>query len=154
MIKRNITYEDFDGVERTEPFYFNLSKSEIVELEVEIDGGLSGFLRRIVETSDHKELVGQFKRLILLAYGIKSDDGKSFKKNEQLREDFAQTAAFDALFMELSTNANSAAEWVNGVIPKALAEEAQKEALKQKTAEALTKSEPTTAEIAAQQAQL
>lgn len=153
MFKRDITYEDFDGKEQTETFYFNLTKTELLELAVSEKGGLGEFLERIVESEDHKEIVARFKMLILMSYGQRSDDRKRFIKSDELREEFSQTAAFDVLFNELSTNANSAADFVNGVIPAAMAEEAQKELLKQQTAASLsTAPAPTTAEIAAQQA--
>jgi hypothetical protein len=121
MLKRNITYTDYDDETVTETFYFNITKVEIVELNVSEKEGLDEFIKKIVKSSDNKSLVEQFKRLILLAYGEKSEDGKRFIKNDDLREGFAQSAAFDALFMELATSEEAAAEFVKGIIPKDLA---------------------------------
>lgn len=126
MLKRNITYEDFNGDTVTEVFYFNLSKSELMELELEYKGGFGESIQRIIEAKDNKSLIAEFKKIILLSYGIKSDDGKRFIKSDQLREEFTQTAAFNSLFMELATNENSAVTFLNGIIPKDMLAEAQK----------------------------
>jgi hypothetical protein len=126
MFKRDVTYEDFDGEKVTETFYFNLTKSELVELEVGFEGGLKEAIERIIKTEDHKELIKEFKRIVLLSYGIKSPDGKRFMKSDELRTEFSQTAAYDALFMELATNENAAADFVNGIIPKDFAKELEK----------------------------
>jgi hypothetical protein len=121
MLKRKITFEDFDGNPVTEEFYFNLTKSEIIELEVDYEGGLEATLKRIIANNDAKNLIKEFKRLVLLSYGVKSEDGKRFVKSDELRLGFSQTNAYDALFMELATNAEKAAEFVNGVMPRDLA---------------------------------
>lgn len=123
MLKRDITYEDFDGQTVTETFYFNLTKTEIVELEVGYDGGLESTLRRIVNTKDTKALMKEFKRIVLMAYGVRSEDGKRFVKSDELREQFTQTAAYDALFIELATNDDAAAKFIQGVVPRDLAAE-------------------------------
>lgn len=121
MLKREIKFEDFNGNPGSVICYFNISKPEIIELEVEFDEGFSNFLQRIVETKDNKELVKRFKEVILMAYGVKSDDGTRFIKSDQLREEFSQTAAFEALYMELLSNENAAAEFITAVLPKDLA---------------------------------
>jgi hypothetical protein len=126
MFKRDVTYEDFDGEKVTETFYFNLTKSELVELEVNYKEGLKEALQRIIKAQDHKQLIAEFKNIVLLSYGIKSDDGRRFVKSDALREEFSQTAAYDALFMELATNENSAAAFVNGIVPKDFAKELEK----------------------------
>lgn len=123
MLKREITYEDFDGQTVTETFYFNLTKTEIVQLEVDYEGGLETTLRRIITTEDVKALMREFKRIVLLAYGVRSEDGKRFVKNDELREAFTQTAAYDALFIELATSDEAAAKFIKGIIPKDLAAE-------------------------------
>jgi hypothetical protein len=128
MFKRDITYEDFDGEKITESFYFNLNRSELIELEVGYKDGLAEAMQRIIQAKDNKTLIAEFKRIILMSYGVKSDDGKRFIKNDTLREEFSQTAAYDSLFMELATNENSAADFVNGIIPKGFVEEMQKAA--------------------------
>lgn len=126
MLKRDITYEDFDGDSVTETFYFNLSKSEIIELEVAYQGGLQETLQRIIKTNDQKRLIEEFKRIILLSYGERSDDGRRFIKSDELREAFSQTAAYDSLFIELATNAESASVFIKGIIPKDFAKEVEK----------------------------
>jgi hypothetical protein len=120
MLKRDITYEDFNGDTVTETFYFNISKPELIELDVEYEGGMSGFLQKIIDSKNGKELVSQFKRIVLLAYGQKSEDGKRFIKNDQLREEFSQTAAYQSLFMELAQDDNAAVVFLKGVLPKDL----------------------------------
>lgn len=126
MLKREITYEDFDGKTTTETFYFNLTKTEIVGLEVGHEGGLEAAVRRIVQTNDNKSLLREFQNIILAAYGIRSEDGKRFIKSDELRLEFEQTAAFDALFMELMTDEGKAAVFIRGVLPADLASEIAK----------------------------
>lgn len=120
MLKREIKYTTFNDEEVTEIFYFNISEPELIEMEVGVDGGMKAMLERIIETVDRKELIKMFKSIVLDAYGQKSEDGKRFIKNEKLREEFSQTAAYHALFMELATTANAAAEFVIGVFPKSM----------------------------------
>lgn len=122
MLKRDITYEDFNGDKVTDTYYFNLTRSEIIELEVGYKGGLEQALKRIIAAQDNKQLFAEFKRIVLLAYGEKSDDGKRFIKTPELREAFSQTAAYDALFMELATNDDAAATFIKGVIPRDMSE--------------------------------
>ena len=123
MIKKTITYTDFDDNERTEDFYFNFSKAELVEMEMGTDGGLKKKLERITQTQDRKEIISIFKQIILSSYGEKSDDGKRFIKNKELSDAFSQTNAYNELFMELATNDEAAAAFVNGIIPAELAKE-------------------------------
>lgn len=117
MLKKTITYTDYDGNERTEDFYFNLSKAEVAEMEMSKDGGMVKELERIVAAQDGKRIIEAFKGLILKAYGEKSPDGRRFIKSDELRDAFSQTEAYSDLFMELSLNADAAAEFVNGIIP-------------------------------------
>ena len=94
MLKRQITYTDFNDEEVTETFYFNISKPELIELEVEYAGGFTSMINRIIESTDPGRLVAEFKRLILMAYGVKSDDGKQFMKSDELRTAFESHAAY------------------------------------------------------------
>jgi hypothetical protein len=126
MLKRDITYEDFNGDTITESFYFNLTRTEVIELEVGYEGGLEAALKRIVAAENREQLVREFKKIVLLSYGVKSEDGKRFIKNDKLREEFSQTAAFDMLFMDLATNDDSAATFVKGILPKDMAREVEK----------------------------
>ena len=127
MLIRPITYENFDGETVTETFHFNLSKSEIVELQVSYKEGLEAAIARIVRTEDKKKLIEEFKRIILLSYGERSEDGKRFVKNDELREAFSQTAAYDSLFIELATDDTAAADFIKGILPKDFAKEVEKQ---------------------------
>lgn len=126
MLKKTITYEDFNGETVSEDFFFHLSKAELVELELSHQGGLSAALQRIVDAEDGKGIVQEFKNIILSAYGKRSDDGKRFIKNQQIREEFESTEAYSSLFIELVTDTDAAVEFINGVIPVGMAEEAAK----------------------------
>jgi hypothetical protein len=126
VLKKTITYENFNEEEVSEDFFFHLSKAELVELEMSTEGGLSDSLQRIVAEEDTKKIVEEFKRIVLQAYGVKSPDGRRFTKNQQLREEFESTEAYSTLFMELVTNTDAAIEFVNGIIPKGLADEVTK----------------------------
>lgn len=117
MLKKTITYTDYNGTERTEDFYFNLSKAEIMEMELSTSGGLAEMIQRIVAAQDAPAIIKVFKDLILKAYGVKSPDGKRFIKNENLSDEFSQTEAYSQLFMELATDADEAAKFVNGIVP-------------------------------------
>ncbi len=126
MLKRDITYQDFNDEKVTDTFYFNITKSEIIELEVETKEGMDATIKKIIETKDNKTLIAEFKRIILLAYGEKSGDGKRFIKSDESREAFSQTAAFDTLFIELATEEEAAANFIKGVLPKELSAEIEK----------------------------
>ena len=126
MLKKAITYEDFNGETVTEDFFFHLSKAELVELEMSHKGGLSAALERIVAAEDNQSIIAEFKNIILSAYGKRSDDGKRFIKNQELRDEFTSTEAYSTLFMELVTDTDAAAAFVNGVIPQDMVKEAEK----------------------------
>ena len=117
MLKKTITYTDYNRVERKEDFYFNLRKAEIMGMEMSISGGLTEMINRIVAAQDAPAIVKIFKELVLKAYGIKSPDGKRFIKSEELATEFAQTEAYSQLFMELATDADAASAFVNGIVP-------------------------------------
>jgi hypothetical protein len=117
MLKKTITYTDYDGKERTEDFYFNLSKAEVAEMEMSTEGGFGTTLQKIVEEKDPKRIIEIFKDLLLKSCGEKSPDGRRFIKSQEIRDAFSQTEAYSELFMELATNADSAANFVNGIIP-------------------------------------
>lgn len=119
MIKKTITYEDFNGVERTEDFYFNLTEAEIMEMEIGTAGGLAEMIKRIVDAKDGPAILKIFKDVVLKAYGEKSPDGRRFVKSDDITLAFSQTKAYSNLFVELATNAEVAAEFVNGIIPQA-----------------------------------
>ena len=117
MLKKTITYIDYNDVERTEDFYFNLTKAELMEMEMGAVGGLSGMIEKIVSAKDAPAIIKVFKELVLKAYGEKSADGKRFIKSKEISEAFAQTEAYSQLFMELATDADAASKFVNGIAP-------------------------------------
>ena len=117
MLKKTITYTDYNGVERTEDFYFNLTKAELMEMEIGTTGGMADMIKRIIDAKDAPAIIKIFKELVLKAYGEKSADGKRFVKSEEISNGFAQTEAYSQLFLELATDADAAAAFVNGIIP-------------------------------------
>ena len=117
MLKKTITYTDYNNVERTEDFYFNLTKAELMEMEMGAVGGLSGMIEKIVSAKDAPAIIKVFKELVLKAYGEKSADGKRFIKSKEISDAFSQTEAYSQLFMELATDADAASKFVNGIAP-------------------------------------
>ena len=128
MLKKTITYTDYNGVQRTEDHYFNLSKAELTEMEVTTVGGFGEMIKSIVNAKDAPSLMKIFKDMILKSYGEKSPDGKRFIKSEELSTAFSQTEAYSELFMELMTSDDAAAAFINGIVPKDIADIAAKEA--------------------------
>lgn len=126
MLKRTVNYTDLNGVPQSEEVYFNLTKAELLEMEMSTDEGFAETLRRIIDAKNNRELLAEFKKLILASYGKKSEDGRRFVKDDNDRKEFEQSLAFDQLFTEFATDANSAATFVNGIIPTDLVEEMQK----------------------------
>ena len=124
MLKETIKYTDYNGVERTEDFWFHLSKAELMEWEMGTTGGLTEMIKRIVDAQDAPAIIKIFKELVLKAYGQKSPDGKRFIKSEELATEFSQTEAYSQLFMELATDADKAAAFVDGIMPSDVAEKA------------------------------
>lgn len=127
MLKKSITYNDYNGQERTEPFYFNMTKAELMEMEAGVAGGFVETVQRIIDAKDTPSLIQIFKKLILDAYGEKSVDGKHFFKKDEygrpLSAKFEQSPAYSVLFMELATNAESAAQFINGIVPADMAQQ-------------------------------
>ena len=119
MLKKTITYKDYNGVERTEDFMFNLTKAEILEMQLTKDGGMDAAIKKIVDAKDAPEIMKVFKDLILKSYGNVSDDGRRFIKSKEISDSFAQTEAFSMLFMELATDTDAASAFVNGIVPAA-----------------------------------
>ena len=118
MLKRTMTYNDYDDNERTEDFHFNLSKAEVLEMEMGVTGGMTQMLEKIMAEKDMKRIVEIFKDIVLRSYGIKSPDGKHFIKNKEISDAFSQTEAYSDLFMELALDAGAAAKFVSGIIPQ------------------------------------
>lgn len=126
MLKKTITYVDFNGEERTEDFYFNLTKAEILEMNFSTYGGLDKMIEKIIATNDTPKIVSMFKELVLKSYGEKSDDGKRFIKNDDVRAAFSQTQAYSDIFMELATDEKAASDFVNAIVPKDISENLDK----------------------------
>ena len=124
MIKKTVTYDDYNGFSRTEDFYFNLTKAEVMEMQLSTVGGLDTMLKKLVASNDMPSIIKVFKELVLKAYGEKSPDGRRFIKNDELRAEFEQTEAYSIIFMELATDDKAAAEFINGIVPKDLADQA------------------------------
>lgn len=117
MITKTIKYTDYNGVEREEDFRFNLSKAELIEMEMTVDGGLTAFIEKVIKAKDSTALVKLFKDLVLKAYGVKTDDGKRFMKSEEIAREFSETEAYSQLFMELAFDDKAAIEFIEGIIP-------------------------------------
>lgn len=118
MLTKTIKYVDFNGTEREETFNFNLSKAEVLELELGTNGGMTELIKSLLDKNNGAELMKLFKKLILTSYGIKSIDGKRFQKSEEISTEFEQTGAYEALFMELVTDQNAAAAFMKGLMPE------------------------------------
>ena len=127
MYKYTATYTDYDGVERTEDFLFNLSEAEIVEMEYGVTGGMQRMLEQIVAAKDTKRIMDAFKDLIKRAYGVKSPDGRRFEKDEKLSKEFTETPVYSDMFMKFARDADAAAEFVNKIIPQSVAAEVAKQ---------------------------
>ena len=117
MLAKKITYADYDGHKRTETFYFNLTKSEITELQLTYPGGYAEYIEKVVESGDAPELMKMFKDIIRRSYGEKTDDGKRLVKSDELSRAFMETLAYDELFMELCHDADYALKFVAGIMP-------------------------------------
>lgn len=127
MIKKTITYEDFNGDTRTEDFRFHLSETELTMLESSVDGGFDNMIKQMAATKDAPKIMKTFEKIILASYGVISLDGKRFEKSEELARAFMQTPAYDILFMELLKNGEEMAKFVNGILPKNIQERMAKE---------------------------
>lgn len=124
MLKKTVTYVDFNENERTEDHYFNLTEAELTEMELSLNGGLSQLLEKILQENDHKQIIEYFKKIVLMSYGKKSLDGRQFVKSDEIRQEFASTAAYSEIFMELATDADAASAFVNGIMPRKLSKAA------------------------------
>lgn len=128
MLKKTITYTDYEGNQRTEDFYFNLTKAELTIMDLSVPGGINKKLQRISQEMDVPLIMETFRSFILDSYGKVSDDGRRFIKSEELKKEFEQTEAYSELFMEMCTDANAAAEFLAGIVPKDFGEQFRKAA--------------------------
>lgn len=135
MLKITKTYEDWNGMERTEDFYFNLSEAEITELQIGTVGGFAETIEKIINAKEQSELIKMFKDLVLMSYGEKTADGRHFRKNDEVKNGFVDNPAYSIIFMELVSDAKKAAEFINGIMPKSI----DKAELQKKTNELMAK---------------
>jgi len=143
MLKRPITYTNFNGVEITEDFYFNLSKAEITEMELTGPGGSFGdYMQRIVNAKNVAAMLVEFKKLLMLSYGRKSEDGKSFMKSDEIRSEFEGSPAYDILFMEFATDTEKAYQFIEAILPADVVGSVKKEDIQAKYIAATTGSTP------------
>lgn len=129
MYKKTVTYEDYDGIERTETFYFNLSKAELLEMEIDRDGGMANLIQKIIDERDARRMINIFKEVMNRSYGVKSDDGKRFVKNPEVLAAFVESPAYSDIYMELITDTDKAIEFINGIMPYEMSHEELKEAI-------------------------
>jgi len=127
MLKKTITFKDYFGNERTQDFYFNLNESELVDMNLMEDGGLERLIKNIIDTHDQKRLIEYFKKIVFDAYGEISADGVRFIKSHELSVAFSQTDAYNKLYMELVSNADAAADFINGIVPPEIAKKAKEQ---------------------------
>lgn len=125
MLVKTINYTDYNGNEREEEFYFHLNKAESIKLEMSVNGGLSTYIKRLAATQDGHEIMNLIEKIILMSYGEKSNDGKRFIKSDELTKAFTETEAYSSLFTELVTNPDKMAAFINGIVPKDVAEAAK-----------------------------
>lgn len=126
MLKKTIKFVDYDENEREEDFFFNLTQAELTTMQMSEVGGLEKKLENIIKAQDAPRIMDTFRDIIRRSYGVKSPDGRRFIKSEQLSDEFEQTEAYSILFMELCTDAEAASTFVQGILPKNLAEEVKK----------------------------
>lgn len=126
MITKTVTYTDLNGNERTEKFYFHFYESEIMEMELSVEGGFADRIQKIIDAKDQPSLIRVVKKFVLDAYGVKSDDGKRFIKNDEVRAAFVQNPAYSKIFMELVLDDKVASEFVKGVVPAEMADRIKK----------------------------
>ena len=141
MLKKLIKYTDFNGVERSENFYFNLTESELMDIELETVGGFQQMIQLIIDKQDIPKIVKAFKKILMASYGEKSADGRRFVKSKELSDAFAQTGAYNVLYMELISDANAAAAFLNSIVPEEISARASAAAAEDAHIEAEAKQE-------------
>jgi len=117
MLRKTIMFKDLDGNALVEDFYFHISKTELIKLEISQDEGMEAYLKKIVASGNNKEIMAIFESIILSSYGRRSDDGKRFIKSAEISEEFHQTDAYEELMFELMTDAGAAAKFITGCLP-------------------------------------
>lgn len=123
MLKKTITFEDFNGKQQTRDYWFHLSKPDLVEIDAEYPDGLEGSIRKFMDEDDRLGMLRLFKNLILRGYGVKSEDGLRFERSPEIARQFEQSPAYESLFVELGTQPDMAADFIRGIVPRDLAQE-------------------------------
>ena len=122
MLKKTVTYTDYNGVERTEAFYFHYNEAEILDMEMSTEGGFAERIQKIIDAKDEVSLMQVIKKFVIDAYGVKSEDGKRFIKNDVVRTEFLESPAYSQIWMELVMDDEIAADFINNVIPSGMKE--------------------------------
>ena len=125
MLKKTMTFTDYEGNERTEDHYFNLTKSECLKMEMSTNGGMTKLITKLIQTQNMPEVMKIFENILAQSYGEKSLDGRQFVKSPELSIAFSQTPAYDQLFFTLCTDADEAAKFINAIIPNDAVQAAQ-----------------------------
>lgn len=110
-------YVDYNGVEREETFYFNLTAAELMKMEFKTAGGFTERIKKIIASKDTVEIMRTFEEFLNMSYGRKSDDGKRFIKSEEMTREFMETPAYSQIYMKLASDEKSATEFINHVVP-------------------------------------
>lgn len=124
MIKETITYTDYNDIERTEDFYFNMTKTELLRMEQDKNGSFSTVLEKFIKAKDQADLFAAIEKFIFKAYGEKSVDGRQFKKSTEISEAFFQSPAYEVLFDKLNANTDYAYKFIMGIVPAELSKQA------------------------------
>lgn len=127
MYAKTIEYENYNGDMIKENFYFNLTKSEMAILEAKTPGGWSAYMQSIMDRKDAPAIMEMFEKLLRASYGVKSADGRNFRKSDAIFEDFESCPAYDIMVLDLLTNEEFAKEFIFGIMPKDLVEQAKKD---------------------------
>lgn len=117
MLKKEVSYVDYDGNKVTETLYFNMTKTEIAAMQVRMDGKFIDYLQDLVKGNKIERLFHIFKDIVLDSYGKKSDDGRRFVKSKELRDDFEASIPFDNMMMEMLQDPDKQSQFVRAILP-------------------------------------
>lgn len=118
MLKETVTYIDFDGNERTEDFYFNLNRAELIKMATSKNGGIEAYIKQILASQDAEQIMNMFEKILDSSYGEKSLDGRKFMKSKEILDNFKSTEAYSDIYTRLCTDAKFAADFIDNVIDK------------------------------------
>lgn len=116
MHKETITFTDYNGEERTEDYYFNLTQAEVLKMEMLQKGGMESYITKIINERDQKKITKLFCKVIKKSYGLKTLDG-GFEKSKEAFRKFENSEAYSILFTRLASDAEFAARFINGIMP-------------------------------------